>query len=1431
MCRGDGMSRVFLSHSSRDNRQAVAVKKWLIEQEPGLAEEIFLDLDPHTGIRPGQRWKEALNQANTRCEAVICLLSQHWNRSHECAAEYRHAESLHKTILCARLEPVPDTGITSEWQRCDLFPGDSPVTQIGVDGGEPVVLDAVGLQRLLQALRALGIGAEHFPWPPPGDADRAPYRGWAPLEEVDAAVFFGRDAQILRGLDVLHGMRSSGVESLFVILGPSGTGKSSFLRAGLLPRLGRDDRRFLPMDIVRPERAVLTGELGLAHAIYELRSGLGLREPLLGEIKNACHPEQVERLRGWLAEARAAARARLLDVPAEQPAPTLVLPVDQTEELFNADAGAEAPRFLELLAALIEREAGVTPTMIVALTIRADRYEPLQVAPELAEVKTALFDDLRPLPPAGYKEVITGPARRASAAGRRLTIEPALVERVLADTAEGADALPLLALTLERLYHDFGDGGQLSLAHYESMGGMAQIVQNEVDNLLAAHPEQRQADLDTLHDAFIPWLAAINPDSDQPMRRLARWDDLPAASRSLIQAMVEKRLLVKDTRDGQVVVEVALESFLRQWRELAAWLRDEAQDLKDADNLERAARAWAENGCGDEWLLSGSRLADAESLAAQPGFRERLNTTREFLLASRQHEDQRLAEERRRHEAELVAAQALATAEGRAKEEAQRHASVLRRRTHILRAVLALVVVAALAAGFLFVRASRAEEKAVASLRNATATSLMTNSQLMLAGTYPGVADDVLAMQLLLAARSIPSNINADFSLLNAVNQQRDVLKIAHTNGDSYSVAFSPDGKRLAVADGDSIELWNTETWHRIGYLTGHKAEVLSVAFSPDGRRIVSSSNDGTLRLWNAESRQLIGAPMRGQGAGSGSISAVAFSPDGGRIISGGAEKTLRLWDAGSRLPIGEPMRGHAAEVASIAFSPNGRLIASGGLDSTLRLWDADTRAPLAELSSDNQKPVLSVAFSPDGRRIVSASGTTLQRWDVATRMPVGEPLQGHTAAIDQVVYSRDGTRIASAGDDKTIRLWDAATGSPIGEPLVGHEYAIFGLAFDADGRRIASSSHDRTFRVWDARGAQVFHGHQDGVNGIDFSPDGKRIVSSSMDRTIRQWDGDTGIQTGPLIRTGDVAAGMSDEGLVERFQKNVYSRFSADGGQIIGIGPRTNRAWDAATGMLVAERPTPPPGTTLLAYTDVGHKFATLAADGDMFSGLPVGTDVQVRDEAMRPIGGPLHSDHNVTVLALSRDGHRIATGATDFKVRIWDADTGRPIGAPLEHDSTIATLKFSRDGHTLAVADFNQSARLWDVETGKPIGTPMHQDGLIIDVAFSPDGRLLATAGGDNSVRLWDVKSQTAIGSALAGHTQPVVNVKFSPDGSKVASASVDRTIRVWPVPTASPDKLCAKMTSNMSRKTWDTWIPPATHIPYTALCPGLPIADDGN
>ncbi len=700
------MSRIFLSHASADSREAFALKAWLIEADSGLADEIFLDLDRHTGIPAGVRWKEALRRANDRCEAVVCLLSDNWDASHECKVEYRNAEDLNKPIFVVRLEPLTSQDITSEWQRCDLF-GVGPKTSISVDGDpRPVEFLTEGLLRLRDGLRAAGIGADTFAWPPADEPDRAPYRGWQPLHEVDAAVYFGRDVQIGRALSVIRELRNADGGHLFVVLGPSGVGKSSFLRAGLLPRLRRDDRHFLPMGIVRPQRNALTGDGGFAQSIHELRTGLGLPEPGLGDIKKGVR--DVGRVRSWLTEAQRVAQNRMID-PADAVPPTLVLPIDQAEELFGVDAGEQASALLDVLAGLLDRDDNSLP-MIVIATIRADRYEPLQTAPQLATVQVRPFDDLKPMPQAQFKEVICGPARRAGEAGSRLMIAPELVDRLLEDWSRGADTLPLLSLTLARLFQDYGGG--ITLAEYEAMGGLRHVVQSEVDELLSSDPVVRQRQLDILRSAFVPWLATVNPDNDQPMRRVARWSDLPPESHALLEKFIAKRLLVRDERDGEVVVEVALESLLRQWDSLAEWLRVESVDLKDADNLERAARAWRQNGCSDEWLLPGSRLADAESLSAKPGFRERLNPTRDFLLASRRVRGSsdlpRNADGTRLN---CRPHKPLAAAETQAKEDAERHASALRRRNWILRAALALAVIAAVVAGLLNVRATKAEER------------------------------------------------------------------------------------------------------------------------------------------------------------------------------------------------------------------------------------------------------------------------------------------------------------------------------------------------------------------------------------------------------------------------------------------------------------------------------------------------------------------------------------------------------------------------------------------------------------------------------------------------------------------------------------------------------------------------------------------------
>ena len=331
----------------------------------------------------------------------------------------------------------------------------------------------------------------------------------------------------------------------------------------------------------------------------------------------------------------------------------MVLPLDQAEELFSTDAGPQADRFLALLATLLGRMNASDVGMVVVATIRTDRYEAMQGHPALDGVGSVLFDALGPMPPTQFATVVTGPAKRTGGGGQQLSIAPDLVDQLVADAAEGADTLPLLALTLSRLYDDYGSTGELTLAQYSAIGGMGQVVQTAIDEVLASDPTERTHQLALLRTAFIPWLATVYAKNDQPMRRVARYADLPTASRHLIDALVAKRLLVKDTRDGHVVVEVALESLLRQWDALASWLREERKNLINADDLERNAAAWAAHDRDPTWLVTGTRLEDAETLLSTPQFVARLATVRDYVSACRATEDARSVAAEQHRMAEL----------------------------------------------------------------------------------------------------------------------------------------------------------------------------------------------------------------------------------------------------------------------------------------------------------------------------------------------------------------------------------------------------------------------------------------------------------------------------------------------------------------------------------------------------------------------------------------------------------------------------------------------------------------------------------------------------------------------------------------------------------------------------------------------------------
>jgi WD40 repeat protein len=1421
------LSRLFISHSSKNDDWAIALRDWLTREGWNGEDDIFLDLDPERGIAAGQRWVHALEDAASRCEAVLFLVSEDWLASKWCHDEYQLANKLNKKRFALLIDEIAldrlPGGMTAQWQVAHLrgepaerFVTVHPLTR----RPSPVHVAEAGLNSLKRGLEKAGIGPQTFELQPDPAAPfgwRPPYRGLEALEPEDAAVFFGRSADIVRGVDALRGLAARKPPRLLVVLGDSGTGKSSFLRAGLWPRLLRDDSQWLALKPVRAGRGgAIEGAEGLLAALEEVHRRFALPASRADLRQNLATPEGFTLLLGELRQA--AARRALLSEP---PHPLPVLCLDQGEELFAPDAGPEAENLLRLARAAIEGDVA-----LLLVTIRSDSYGRMQGAKTLAGIDQVPLS-LGPVPQGEIARIIREPAEilRRKAGPSAPVFAAAVVERLQTEIEGEADALPLLAFVLQRLMREHaGRTATIGLDELEQTGGVAAALESEAEAALAdaGYGPDRAQRREALRRLFIPRLARIDRGSKAPQRRIARQGELPADLLPLARALTERRLLVTklaaraedDTETKTATLEVAHEALLRRWPTLADLLAEDRDALLLLDGTLLAATDWnrAEASRKPDFLSHrGSRLSDALALSSRgPDWEREIAPARAYLAACQSRE----AAEREEREA------ALKREQERLAEMAAAQAQTARTQRRARRALTTLAAVVILGLG-LGVWQQIQLGRANSGLSAEQATSSRRQAQLDHA--QKNLADAEAAnkqrqseldrVQADLASTGAESDrrqaqldhAQKNLALAEAANKQRqseldraqaDLARIgAESNRRQEQLDYAQ--KNLAVAEA-AIKQRQTELDRAQRDLVKATAEIkqrkeqldraeadLKIEQAENKRRQIQLDRGQVNLLAELATSQRLGGALD-----TGLRLSVHAARLGLRFDNDAVDRSLAssalaasVWQADWRLMLG----GHEDYVKSAAFNRDGSRIVTASGDGTARIWDAGTGREIAVLRG-HERWVGSAVFSPDGSRIVTASGDhTARIWDAVAGRQIAI-LRGHEATVTSAVFSPDGSRIVTASGDDTARVWDSFTGKQIAV-LRGHESWVGSAALSPDGSRILTASMDRTARIWDAATAKqiaVLRGHDEIVESAAFSRDGSRIVTASSDYTARIWDAAMGKQM--AILRGSLG-------------NHIYlAAFSPDGSRVVTSTSQTSNIWDAATGKEIAELVGPsasfsPDGSRIV--TASSNKVVTISSDkAARIWDAATGKEMTV----LRGHGNQVRS------AAFSPDGSRIVTASSDNTARIWNAATGREI-AVLRGDESRASYDtfesmssdfrkvnsavFNSDGQRIVTASNDRTARIWNSATNMETGILRGHKNSVLCAAFSPDGSRIVTTSWDYTARIWDADTGREM-VVLYGHASAVNSAAFNPNGSRIVTASRDKTVRIWDAKTGQETML---------------------------------------
>ena len=1115
-----------------------------------------------------------------------------------------------------------------------------------------------------------------------------PYKGLNAFCEEDADHFFGRESlveTIWQKIIHRHELSSERRDAsrFLAILGPSGSGKSSLVRAGLIPHIKQQVRENYP---------------NLKVAVFNpgVRPIMALARCLSRVFPQGRLVDFLDRLLTTDTQGNYSGLSSIIAEYGEGPSSPLVLVLDQCEEIYShCQDEKECKQFIKNLLNAISLKNGA---LSLLLTLRSDFLERTQTLPEFNNAIVSSSVLVPVMNRTSLRRIIEQPAQLA---GYRF--QPEIVDRLVAETEGYMGALPLLQFTLTLLWEGLSQGIPPE-ERLRAIGGVGGALADRAEHLYNA--------LDSAEKRIARKIFAelvFHGETSYTPKRLVLEDIAAYLKNSERVQKILQSFAGAHTRlvtlamdaEGNRTVELTHETLIHRWKRLRAWLEADHDFHLWRNDLGADIRQWESKNYDKGALLHGALLAEAEKWLQRREYD--LNAPeREYIVASQRYFRQEEERWKQLYEKERFSSL-----------EAYHLSSGALFAAHDeLGGLLAVVK-----AGKILQELDTPEEldrrvlatlrKIVYGIREQTrfeghhspvqCLRFHPQSPMIVSGSYNGVLKfwNGLSGEEIRSFQAHSDIIRAlcfspDGSLLVTAGDDRllklwDVesgKELQHLGGHTtsiHSLAISPDGRLLASGGtGMMIRLWELSQNTEIARLHGHVESIFSLKFSPNGELLASGGADSTVKLWDVEAVKEVNT-LYGH---KNQVHSLAFHPDGELLASGSADNDVILW----KLPEAKrkvTLRGHVEGVNRVSFSPDGKWLASGSGDKTIKLWNVAKQREVTTFFGHRDE-VLDVQFSPDGKQLASGSwDTSIKLWNLG-RVKITS-LKEKARNINCVSFHPEKPLVAAGNDDSVITLWDVVEDRRL-MILRGHSEAVWSIAFNPKQDILASGGADDTIKLWqlsDGRELVSLEGHVAPVLSVAFSPDGTKLASGSRDCSIKLWN------------VADGTKLMSLEGHTEAVW-NV--RFSPDGAFLASGGhgeDNSVRLWDLRNGELVHTFQVPdwPPAKRgiRLAF----HPNGKLLASGSNASGTIHLWDLESFQEIQTLEG------HSQTVLSLHfhPEGKILASGSEDNTIKLWDIESGRELTSLDEHSHDVRSVRFSRDGQTLVSGSFDNTIRFWDV------------------------------------------------------------------------------------------------------------------------------------